>query len=124
MKEVKERTVKDMPKWAQALFAKERIKGAHLWPAFDEPEQLPENHNPHMCWTFNAYFRSVEYIEVKGDKYRNPSHSVWMEFTVYNKTYATKMDAKKALRWELARLYAEKLATLDMEIEEELKNSI
>lgn len=104
------RTIKDLPKWAQALFAEQEKKSVTLFPQFEEPEPLPRpKYGPYQGWRCNAYGKWVRPDEIS-------TYAIHERDT---KLYGSKEDALKALRWEMARLYAKDLLHVDKQIQEE-----
>lgn len=104
------RTIKDLPKWAQALFEEQEVKAVTLYPQFEEPEPLPRIlHQEYRGWRCNAYGKWVRFAEIStGNMHERNA-----------KLYADKETALKALRWEMARLFSKDLLSIDKQLQEE-----
>lgn len=107
---MKQRTVKDLPKWAQALFEEQEEKSVTLYPQFEEPEPLPRIlHQEYRGWQCNAYGKWVRFTAINnGNMHKRET-----------KLYADGETALKALRWKMARLFAKDLLSIDKQIQEE-----
>ena len=115
------KTLKDLPKWAQAEIEEIRLSGVRLWPCFDEPIPIetPRGKITRGWVAYGEYHPSVVMVDVEGERKREAGSTYWSRMEGVN-VYATRMEAIRAYRWKLAKKMAEKIRTVEKMLEQEM----
>ena len=113
------------PKWVVEAFEAAQKRGTHLWPQFERPTPLDieaeiyRDGGPRLVVGWFATLTGTVRQGCSDMHSHSVSRTDKTDTQQMGVMYATKLDALKVARWNLAEKMAEELARLDREIEKE-----
>lgn len=117
------KTLKDLPKWAQAEIEEIRLAGIRLWPSFEEPMPIETPYGKiTKGWiSYGESYPYVEMVDAEGGRKREIGSKYWSKIEGID-VYATRLEAIRAYRWKLAKETAKKIRTVEKMLEQEMDN--